>query len=517
MDKKSSEQIPEIVVSTRRTTKWVSAAVAKGQLRKIGPRLYTSNLKDADVAIVRRNLWQIVAAYCPGAVVADRTALEGRPSPDGTVFVVADRVRDVDLPGLKIRPRRGTGPVEGDRPFVAGLYYSSRARALLENLRPSRARAGAARTLALAQIEETLERDLVSGGDGVINQIRDQARAIAAALGCEAELAKLDAIVGTLLGTKDAKMTSPVAAARAKGRPYDRHRLELFQTLHSELVAQAPVMRGARETLPTALANLCFFEAYFSNFIEGTEFAVEEARDIVFNNVIPRERPEDAHDIVGTFEVVSNAMEMSRTPTSVHTLLDIMKRRHATVMRGRPDKRPGQIKQMDNRAGSLIFVAPNLVEGTLVQGFELYQSLETAFARAVFMMFLVSEVHPFVDGNGRVARIMMNAELVAVGEQRILIPTVYRNNYLAALRALSHNSQPEPLVRTLDFAQRYAASIPFDSFSEANEVMIRTNAFINSNEAEETGVRLRLPSPDLLDDAAAKFRGAGGAPPPVES
>jgi len=28
------------------------------------------------------------------------------------------------------------------------------------------------------------------------------------------------------------------------------------------------------------------------------------------------------------------------------------------------------------------------------------------------MMFLVSEVHPFLDGNGRIARVMMNAELI---------------------------------------------------------------------------------------------------------
>jgi Fic family protein len=29
------------------------------------------------------------------------------------------------------------------------------------------------------------------------------------------------------------------------------------------------------------------------------------------------------------------------------------------------------------------------------------------------MMFLVCEVHPFDDANGRLARVMMNAELVA--------------------------------------------------------------------------------------------------------
>jgi Fic family protein len=46
---------------------------------------------------------------------------------------------------------------------------------------------------------------------------------------------------------------------------------------------------------------------------------------------------------------------------------------------------------------------------------------------------------PFADGNGRVARIMMNAELVAAGESRIIVPTIYRNNYLMALTALSQN------------------------------------------------------------------------------
>ncbi len=53
--------------------------------------------------------------------------------------------------------------------------------------------------------------------------------------------------------------------------------------------------------------------------------------------------------------------------------------------------------------------------------------------RAIFMMFLVSEVHPFADGNGRVARVMMNAELAAAQQVRVLIPIVYRSNYISAL------------------------------------------------------------------------------------
>jgi Fic family protein len=69
------------------------------------------------------------------------------------------------------------------------------------------------------------------------------------------------------------------------------------------------------------------------------------------------------------------------------------------------------------------------------------------------MMFMVSEVHPFNDGNGRVARVMMNAELAAAGQMRELIPIVYRSNYISSLRALSANTWPEPIIKTLAFAR----------------------------------------------------------------
>jgi len=73
-------------------------------------------------------------------------------------------------------------------------------------------------------------------------------------------------------------------------------------------------------------------------------------------------------------------------------------------------------------------------------------------------MFLIAEVHPFMDGNGRIARIMMNAELSAANEFRIIIPTIYRTNYLTSLRALNQN-RVEPYLRTMDFAQKYTAAI----------------------------------------------------------
>lgn len=71
----------------------------------------------------------------------------------------------------------------------------------------------------------------------------------------------------------------------------------------------------------------------------------------------------------------------------------------------------------------MLFVAPDQVEDALTGGFEFYRPLEGSFARAVFMMFLIAEAHPVVDGNGRTARIVMHAELVSAGEIRLIIPT----------------------------------------------------------------------------------------------
>ena len=488
------DQMPEALVSGTAISHEVSRAVKAGKLRKIASRLYTRNLTDKPETVIRRNLWNIVAGYFPGALIADRTALENAPAEEGSVCLVAERGNDVELPGLVLRPRRGKGPLPTDRPFIAGLFLSSTARAYLENMRASRARGGTvARTLPRRQIEERLDTLIRRSGEDAARRLRDEVRALAPALDLKDEALALDAIIGTLLGTREAELSAPTALARRKGRPYDPDRLALFQTLHAALRNHPPIARIAPVRGAEAAATLAFFEAYFSNFIEGTKFAVEEAADIVFRGVIPNERPEDAHDVLGTWRIVSDAEEMRRTPQDRAALVRLLRARHAAIMERRPDKRPGEFKLAENRAGSIVFVAPDLVDGTLDQGFDLCRSLETPFQRAVFAMFLIAEVHPFADGNGRTARIMMNAELVAAGEERIVVPTVFRSHYLSALKALSQNGRAEPLIRMLDFAQKWTAAIDWRTVEETRRELDACNAFLDPAVADEEGKRLRMP------------------------
>jgi hypothetical protein len=495
MPKNSLDGLPEVFVSNASIKSAVSRAVAQGRIRQIATKLYTFNLDDPPEQIVCRALWEVVAAYAPGALIADRTAIENRPAADGSIFVVSDRKRDIELPGLTIRPRNGAVPQKNDRPFIGGLFLSSTARAFLDNMAPSRRRGrDVSRTLTRIELESRLDDVIRRSGTDGLNALRDEAKRIAPLIDRDAEYATLDRLIGALLGTREDRLASDRAKARGAGAPFDPERIKLFDALHVELRSTAPFSRPAEQRSAQARSVLAFYEAYFSNFIEGTEFDVNEAADIVFNNVIPRDRPEDAHDVLGTWQIVSDPVEMAKTPRDPQMLLSLMQSRHELLMSARPDKQPGRFKTEANRAGSTLFVAPDQVEGTLARGFEYYDSLDTPFARAVFMMFLVSEVHPFVDGNGRIARIMMNAELVTAGEERIIIPTVYRSNYLTALKAMSQNSQPTPIIRTLDFARKWVAAVPWTDLESSRRVLEDCHAFVDSTEADDRGIRLRLPA-----------------------
>jgi hypothetical protein len=486
------KKLPEVFVSNKAIASLVSRRMKQGTLRKLGSRVYTTSMTEKSEPLIKRHLWFLVEELFPSAVIVDRTALEHRAAFDGSIFIVSNKKRPVFLPGLSIHPRKGHGPLEDDKPFMDRLFLSSPARAYLENMRPSRARkGGVARTLSRKEIEEKLETVLRSAGPEALQELRKEARKIAPTLKATKEYKALDNLIGGLLGTKTAPFQSPVAKARARGEPYDPQRLDLFQKLY-EILSVTPT---PKRTVTHTGTPLPFFEAYFSNFIEGTEFKVEEAAQIIFEGKIPKARPADAHDIIGTYQITSSEQEMKKTPKNADELIKILKYRHACLMQGRPELQPGEFKEVANRAGSTIFVAPELVIGTLRQGFKWFQGLSTPFQRAVYMMFLIAEVHPFLDGNGRCARLMMNAELVAAGEARIIIPTIFRNNYMSSLKALTNSERAEPLIRVLDFAQNYTSRIDWRDFKKARKLLTETHAFEDPQEAELNGRRLILPDP----------------------
>jgi fido (protein-threonine AMPylation protein) len=146
--------------------------------------------------------------------------------------------------------------------------------------------------------------------------------------------------------------------------------------------------------------------------------------------------------------------------------MQLLKQRHALIMHARPEKRPGKLKEKTNKAGDTVFVLPEYVEGTLIQTFPLYQQLPPGIAKAVFMQFMVAECHPFDDGNGRLARIMMNAELVSAEQHKIIVPTVHRESYLNGLRQATGSGRFRTITKVFTDLQAYTSNLPWEEYGE---------------------------------------------------
>ena len=461
----------------------IRRAVKAKQLRKLVSRVYTSSLNDAPENIIRRNLYLILGGLFPGAILSHRTALEGGPSPEGLIILSYLYDKKIQWPGITIRLIKAMPAQINDTAFMGKLYIASRARALLENCESTRGHN--MKSLSRGALETYLDKICRIHGVKELNKLRDEAHHLAPQLHLESEYHELDQLIGAILNTQPTdRLISPNAIARSQGKAYDAPRIELFAKLVAQLahVILPKVFEKIDDV--TTLHNLAFFESYFSNYIEGTEFDVFEAADIIFHNKIIPNRSQDSHDILSTYQLASNLYEMKKIPQTKEELIQILQTRHHFVMSARKDKNPGEFKQIANRVGNTLFVQPELVRGTLERAFSLYESIEHGIKRAIFMMFLITEIHPFDDGNGRIARLMMNAELVSENEGRIIIPTVYREDYLLALRRLSRTADPEAYIKMLTRAQAFTASIDYTSYHQALLQLQNANAFMQSFEAQ---------------------------------
>ena len=79
--------------------------------------------------------------------------------------------------------------------------------------------------------------------------------------------------------------------------------------------------------------------------------------------------------------------------------------------------------------------------------FELIENEPHPAVRAVLGHFLLVYIHPYMDGNGRLARFLMNAMLVSGGYVWTVIPIERRTAYMLALERASSYADIEPFAK----------------------------------------------------------------------
>jgi hypothetical protein len=464
-----------------------SRRVASEELQRCAPGIFTSLPEVQWPALMQRERIRVLAASFPKSVVGYRTAM-GATVMGEEIFLNYSYNRTVTLPGMVVHLVKGAGPLPGDQQMAGKeFYFPSEARMLMDNL--SIDRSGKQRNAPEELIEERLASICLARGETRLNELRDQARSLAPRLGRDREFRQLDKMIGAILGSRpEHASASPSARALAMGQ--DKHRIELFDRLVAQLrhLPFSPVPDSAADA--KSQSHFAFLESYFSNFIEGTEFEISEARDIVMHGKLVPNRPKDSHDILGVYrQAVHPAFRMLTMP---HTdaAADQLQMRHADMMQVRPEVAPGEFKMQANVAGNTRFVDPKLVRGTLTEAVKRLPEVPPGFPRAVLAMFIIAEIHPFNDGNGRLARIMMNAELSHAGEGRIIVPTLLRDEYVDCLRVLTREGDATGFIKVMREAHLWTASFDYSNLDGVIATMKECNAF------EKSRAQSKLYAPD---------------------
>jgi Fic family protein len=200
-------------------------------------------------------------------------------------------------------------------------------------------------------------------------------------------------------------------------------------------------------------------EAVSSTRIEGTQATIAEVLDADAAGGAPGA---DVEEVVNYVEAMRwGAERLDELPVSARLLREMHRRLMAGV-RGR-DLAPGEFRTTQNwigPAGSTIesapFVPPPPSElSELLSDWERFANEEPEIPVLVQDALLHAQfetIHPFLDGNGRLGRLMLVFVLVARG--RLPAPLLYlsahleknRDAYYAALQALRESGDPAPWI-----------------------------------------------------------------------
>lgn len=181
---------------------------------------------------------------------------------------------------------------------------------------------------------------------------------------------------------------------------------------------------------------------YSSNALEGNTLDLVETKVVLEDGLTINGKPMKDHlETLGhaaAFDVLLTfAKQETFTEEDIKTL-------HRLFYSKIDDTQAGcyRTKQVIVTGADIDFPKPDEIDGkmdNLIKDLaELKQSLHPVeYAAMVHALFV--NIHPFIDGNGRVARLLMNLALLQAGYNITIIPPAVRADYIRALQHSNHN------------------------------------------------------------------------------
>ena len=174
--------------------------------------------------------------------------------------------------------------------------------------------------------------------------------------------------------------------------------------------------------------------AYTSNHIEGNTLTRRETALVIEEGITTGGKPLkdylEAKNHADAFRYILEVLSKKKAITQD----DILKI-HAIVLKGIDDAFAGRYRNIRVRIKGSSVVLPNPMKvPDLMADFEKYlQTEKDAITRAIMGHFKFVSIHPFVDGNGRMGRLLMNLILLQNGLWPIIIRPRDRKKYISSI------------------------------------------------------------------------------------
>lgn len=259
--------------------------------------------------------------------------------------------------------------------------------------------------------------------------------------------------------------------------------LDMAKTLEA-ITAKKAQLDKLRPFPPELIKNLDEWYrvelTYTSNAIEGNtlsrvETALVVEKGITVEGKTIREHLE-AVNHARAFEFIQRLAAKKRRALTNADILDI----HRIILAGIDDVNAGRYRNIPVRIAGSSVVMPNPRKvHDLMQSFGEWMSENSNDHPALFAAeahYRLVSIHPFVDGNGRTARLLMNLILMKHGYPPAIIKKEERKRYLEALEKAQLGGSEDDFYTLIEEAVDHSLDLYLEAVREAKGLPIPPKA-----------------------------------------
>jgi Fic family protein len=186
-------------------------------------------------------------------------------------------------------------------------------------------------------------------------------------------------------------------------------------------------------------------QVFNSNAIENSTLTLGETEKILLQ--IDLDRYVSEREIFEAKNLAQVVFYINENAKKEELSLDVILSLHKTLLTNIRDEVAGRFRKKGEyvRVGSHIAPAPEVVEGKLEKMLAEYNGdlSENIIKRLAKLHLTFEHTHPFIDGNGRIGRIINNYLLIREGYVPINIKFIDRERYYQAFRDFDASGQTE--------------------------------------------------------------------------